>query len=248
MLLDLLVHDFEESLLMTLGRRPEIDILMALGRYKNANNWQDIDMHARLVVALEFPDPGVVERLQEELEVTREEAEQMWLDAKLFLWACAHSESMCPTKAIDEAWHTFILFTREYFKFCNLVNGRYIHHKPHVGDAKPSEEESKLLFEDTKTAIERLFNVENLSDNWSLYTMAACGCQKCGRNCCRDCCAVAPSNEAVNFAASCGSETKPIISKKAQAKSPAMARLHGAGDCSFSPACQCGKDNCSSGK
>jgi hypothetical protein len=33
---------------------------------------------------------------------------------------------------IDEVWHTFILFTNEYRKFCETIIGEYIHHEPNV--------------------------------------------------------------------------------------------------------------------
>ncbi|MGJ8694180.1 MAG: glycine-rich domain-containing protein [Thalassotalea sp.] len=39
---------------------------------------------------------------------------------------------------IDELWHTFIIFTKEYFDFCKSVGGKYIHHVPETGDAPVS--------------------------------------------------------------------------------------------------------------
>jgi hypothetical protein len=35
-----------------------------------------------------------------------------------------------PSQAVDEAWHEFILFTREYQAFCSGVMGRFVHHVP----------------------------------------------------------------------------------------------------------------------
>lgn len=35
-----------------------------------------------------------------------------------------------PSRAVDEAWHEFILFTREYAAFCRGAFGRYLHHTP----------------------------------------------------------------------------------------------------------------------
>jgi len=35
---------------------------------------------------------------------------------------------------IDEIWHSFILFTKEYREFCGQVIGEYIHHEPDVQD------------------------------------------------------------------------------------------------------------------
>jgi hypothetical protein len=34
------------------------------------------------------------------------------------------------SKEVDEIWHQFILFTREYQEFCHTVFGEFIHHAP----------------------------------------------------------------------------------------------------------------------
>ncbi len=34
------------------------------------------------------------------------------------------------SKKVDEVWHQFILFTKEYFSFCNEYLGYYLHHNP----------------------------------------------------------------------------------------------------------------------
>ncbi|MGD8477272.1 MAG: hypothetical protein PVI98_08990 [Burkholderiales bacterium] len=35
-----------------------------------------------------------------------------------------------PSQVVDEAWHTFILFTRNYEQFCRKAFGRFLHHTP----------------------------------------------------------------------------------------------------------------------
>lgn len=35
-----------------------------------------------------------------------------------------------PSQVVDVAWHKFILFTREYDKFCHKALGRFLHHTP----------------------------------------------------------------------------------------------------------------------
>jgi len=35
-----------------------------------------------------------------------------------------------PSKAVDAAWHEFIVLTREYASFCEKAFGRYLHHTP----------------------------------------------------------------------------------------------------------------------
>lgn len=40
------------------------------------------------------------------------------------------SESLSPSELVDEAWHSFILHTQLYRKFCNERYGKFIHHCP----------------------------------------------------------------------------------------------------------------------
>ncbi len=51
---------------------------------------------------------------------------------KRFLWLCYKypSESLVPSKDIDEFWHNHILHTREYTRDCQLIFGHYLHHSP----------------------------------------------------------------------------------------------------------------------
>lgn len=35
-----------------------------------------------------------------------------------------------PSKAVDDAWHEFIVMTRDYAAFCTGAFGRYLHHTP----------------------------------------------------------------------------------------------------------------------
>lgn len=53
----------------------------------------------------------------------------------LFLAACGyrHELAMC-SEAVDEVWHTHILFTEAYVRDCNQILGRYLHHKPQLGE------------------------------------------------------------------------------------------------------------------
>ncbi len=44
-----------------------------------------------------------------------------------------HKLAMC-SDAVDEVWHTHILFTMEYVSACNRIFGKYLHHKPQLGE------------------------------------------------------------------------------------------------------------------
>ncbi|MBL8311829.1 MAG: hypothetical protein JNL19_15520 [Burkholderiales bacterium] len=41
-----------------------------------------------------------------------------------------------PSKAVDTAWHEFILMTHSYSAFCEKAFGKFLHHVPHDGNAK----------------------------------------------------------------------------------------------------------------
>lgn len=41
---------------------------------------------------------------------------------------------------VDEVWHQFILFTREYMKFCDKFLGRYLHHMPNTSHTRNSQD------------------------------------------------------------------------------------------------------------
>lgn len=45
-----------------------------------------------------------------------------------------------PSKAVDAAWHEFIVLTKEYASFCEKAFGRYLHHTPKAMMATPSNE------------------------------------------------------------------------------------------------------------
>ncbi|OGO95070.1 MAG: hypothetical protein A3F10_00595 [Coxiella sp. RIFCSPHIGHO2_12_FULL_42_15] len=49
---------------------------------------------------------------------------------------------------IDDMWHTFLLFTKDYMNFCHTYFGCYMHHVP-------TEEEKKLFREELETDLGR---------------------------------------------------------------------------------------------
>src|SRR4051812_11778890 len=44
-----------------------------------------------------------------------------------------------PSKAVDAAWHEFILMTRDYEKFCENAFGKYLHHTPAEQMTEPDD-------------------------------------------------------------------------------------------------------------
>ncbi|WMN07300.1 hypothetical protein QYS48_28415 [Marivirga arenosa] len=84
-------------------------------------------------------DQIIVEGFMERYSVDREEAEEILQETKKWLWLA--SENIKEKKGfrlfidnslliIDEMWHTFILHTRLYQKFCHEKLNLFIHHEP----------------------------------------------------------------------------------------------------------------------
>lgn len=46
------------------------------------------------------------------------------------LCVLGHRGIIVPCDEVDEVWHTFMLFTREYTNFCRTIAGGFIHHSP----------------------------------------------------------------------------------------------------------------------
>lgn len=49
-----------------------------------------------------------------------------------------------PSQAVDDAWHEFILFTRNYQQFCHHALGRFLHHVPAEAMASPTSADEGL--------------------------------------------------------------------------------------------------------
>ncbi|MEO3853527.1 hypothetical protein [Acrocarpospora sp. B8E8] len=77
---------------------------------------------------LMHPEPGRV-------GVTLAQADQLIGAYRLFLKLCGWypRESIVPSTAVDEAWHTHILDTAKYAQDCEEVFGYFLHHFPYLG-------------------------------------------------------------------------------------------------------------------
>ena len=92
---------------------------------------------ASLEDVLSYQHKGLIERLMDKMSLSRNEAEELKSDMLRFLYLCGtdvKSRTFAPPELIDEAWHNFILFTREYGGFCKRYFGGFIHHAPNTSE------------------------------------------------------------------------------------------------------------------
>ncbi|MDG6348069.1 hypothetical protein QAA18_04850 [Luteimonas sp. 8-5] len=88
---------------------------------------------------LAYSNRDVVYRFRKTYGLTWEESEDIFDQVKKWLWMANHRRSSGISQGlsidlslvvIDEMWHNFVLFTKEYTEFCLHYFGYYLHHGP----------------------------------------------------------------------------------------------------------------------
>ncbi len=102
---------------------------------------------------LAYRNRDVVYRFSKSFGLGIEQSEDIFEQVKKWLWL-GHQQLLAgekhglsidlPLVVLDEMWHNFVLFTREYTAFCERYFGYYIHHAP-VTEAEDLE--SKQLYQ-----------------------------------------------------------------------------------------------------
>jgi hypothetical protein len=97
-----------------------------------------------LLEVLKYENREVVLRFSKEKRISFDDAEDIFQETKRWLWLCASSPGESVNMVgeafvIDEMWHTFLLFTRDYADFCEKHFREFIHHVP-----KPSSEKQDV--------------------------------------------------------------------------------------------------------
>lgn len=124
----------------------------------------------------EYGNSLLTGKLRNELSLSPNDAEALFEDVKRFLALCASTTlPLSPPRIVDQAWHHFILQTKDYARFCDDYCGRYIHHQP----ADPFELARNYGDERRRTRdlAESVFGI--LSRSWS----ESLGSGPCTHNC-----------------------------------------------------------------
>lgn len=111
-------------------------------------------------VVLAYEHPDLIERLIQKFELTREQAEDAFMDMKQYLYLAGtrRGGDFSPqSEIVDEAWHNFMLFSLDYQNFCMKYFGRFIHHQP-FNSSQPVECDGRGV-RNTKLALKQEFGV-----------------------------------------------------------------------------------------
>ncbi len=110
---------------------------------------------------LNYKNPAVVRRFQKDHPEKAERAEFIFSDLMRFFWGTKKhllDRQLDPAnenfdfffimdddmREIDQMWHVFLLYTRDYADYCERFFGEYLHHQP---DLVPYFEEKGFKFE-----------------------------------------------------------------------------------------------------
>jgi len=131
--------------------------------------------------------------LQERLGLEEDEYRVLFDEFKKYagLTQVADGKLGMPSKDVDEIWHQFILFTREYAQFCDDTLGYFLHHSPSVSTDKTMPGDTNRfinLYQAVYGALPSIWGVD--AAEWC--SSGGCG-SGCGDGCGNDC-------------ASCGSD------------------------------------------
>jgi hypothetical protein len=114
--------------------------------------------------ALAYEAPFLTEKLvKEQIVETPEEAATLFGEVKRYLILAFTDETVSwemYSRRVDEVWHQFVLFTREYVAFSTRYFNRYIHHNPGNAPGGTATYATQGTFEGFKHRYEEVFGVK----------------------------------------------------------------------------------------
>jgi hypothetical protein len=134
-------------------------------------------MKTTLNEILTYEHPAVVNRFKKEHPEFQDRAETIFKDLIRFFWASELHEKLKSSqpdnkdldfvfimdeemRRIDQIWHIFLLYTKDYEDFCQKYFGQFIHHLP---DIVPNMPQDPIAFEDNLSKFLH-FTYENLGE------------------------------------------------------------------------------------
>jgi uncharacterized protein (TIGR04222 family) len=118
-----------------------------------------------------FDEPNAVitfsKKLADQQKWPAEYTQRVIEEYRRFIFLCCISpKGASPSKAVDEAWHLHLTYTRSYWEaFCKNTLGKDIHHHPSNGGDKEDHKHSNW-YNETLELYEEVFDEEPPADIW----------------------------------------------------------------------------------
>lgn len=99
-------------------------------------------MISSLEEVLRYENDEVVHRFSTDFKIACADADEIFIETKRWLWLCASQMDnasdgvgdrvplLSEARVIDLMWHTFVIFTDDYARFCKKYFGFFVHHHP----------------------------------------------------------------------------------------------------------------------
>jgi hypothetical protein len=141
--------------------------LVALCVYLRGFSTQHRSDEQIITSVMDYQMPDIITRCQKDFGYTDDDMVLLERELKRYLILCMVKENIDDTinmysGDVDNLWHSFILFTKEYTAFCHENAQRFIHHSPRVNDTLTEAEllEARKDFKKFIEKYEKTFNEE----------------------------------------------------------------------------------------
>jgi hypothetical protein len=123
-----------------------------LSRFRRSSRRRaELERRRIYIESYSFPS-ALRDRLEarDDLDLTGTQISLVFDGLRTWFVACLYADGKTlgmPSRAVDIAWHEFILMTREYQSFCDEAFGYYLHHSPEetMDEAMPGALRRTLL-------------------------------------------------------------------------------------------------------
>ena len=87
---------------------------------------------------MDYQMPNIIARYRKDYKASEEDAKVHERELKRYLILAGDADDGdslgMMSSEVDNLWHTFLLFTKEYQAFCNDMFGKFIHHCPKIDE------------------------------------------------------------------------------------------------------------------
>lgn len=134
-----------------------------------------LDQSQALDFIMTYPLDEVRESLVRKQVLFEEEVDLAIIEYRKFLILArlGHGPLEMFSPLVDEVWHTHILFTRDYAKFCQTAFGHFFHHQPHTGLEEGVKQDAVSRFVSAYThlfgLLSPLWKIVHFSDGYNEY-------------------------------------------------------------------------------
>ncbi len=143
-------------------------LLMAFVFFYNSCHKQEINKENTIQAIMAYPMNDIVKRCQKDYNYSDQDMVILEKELKRYFILSAvktpHAGGTGMYSAdVDNLWHTFILFTKDYADFCQKHMNRFIHHMPETENSKKSPDylaETQKDFQAFVKNYQEIFNEE----------------------------------------------------------------------------------------